>query len=105
MDYCVPNEFFIEMTGRKARLGLEGFGAISKFRKALFRPQVPFRLVALDVETANNDRGSICQIGVACVQSDNSIETWVTYVDPQTSRWGFAGLHGISNTIVAGRRL
>lgn len=65
-------------------------------------PQGPFRFVALDVETANNDRGSICQIGVACVRPDNSIETWVTYVDPQTSRWVFTGLHGISNATVDG---
>lgn len=36
-------------------------------------PKGPFRFVALDVETANNDRSSICQIGVACVRPDNSI--------------------------------
>lgn len=65
-------------------------------------PQGPLRFVALDVETANNDRGSICQIGVACVRPDNSIETWVTYVDPQTSHWVFSGLHDISNATVAG---
>lgn len=59
-------------------------------------PEGPFRFFALDVETANNDRGSICQIGVACVRPDNSIETWVTYVDPQVDRWVFTYLHGIS---------
>lgn len=57
---------------------------------------------ALDVETANNDRGGICQIGVACMRPDNSVETWVTYVDPQTSRWVFTGLHGISSATVTG---
>lgn len=65
-------------------------------------PKGSFRFAALDVETANNDRSSICQIGVACVRQDNSIETWVTYVDPQTSRWVFTGLHGISNVTVSG---
>ncbi|WP_240512373.1 exonuclease domain-containing protein [Pseudoruegeria sp. SK021] len=65
-------------------------------------PKGPFRFEALDVETANNNRASICQIGVACVRPDNSIETWVTYVDPQTSRWVFTGLHGISNATVRG---
>lgn len=59
-------------------------------------PKGPFRFFALDVETANNDRGSICQIGVACVRPDNSIETWMTYVDPQVDRWIFTYLHGIS---------
>ncbi|MBT9386283.1 exonuclease [Pseudooceanicola sp. CBS1P-1] len=65
-------------------------------------PTGPFRFVALDVETANHDRASICQIGVACVRPDNTIETWTTYVDPKTSRWDFTGLHGISGATVAG---
>jgi len=65
-------------------------------------PKGPFRFFALDVETANNDRGSICQIGVACVCPDNSIETWVTYVDPQVDRWVFTYLHGISARTVKG---
>lgn len=59
-------------------------------------PEGPFRFFALDVETANNDRGSICQIGVAGVRPDNSIETWVTYVDPKVDLWVFTSLHGIS---------
>ncbi|MBW0159506.1 3'-5' exonuclease [Sinorhodobacter sp. B57] len=65
-------------------------------------PKGPFRFFALDVETANNDRGSICQIGVACVRPDNSIETWMTYVDPQVDRWVFTSLHGISARTVRG---
>lgn len=65
-------------------------------------PGGPFRFVALDVETANYDRATICQIGVACVRPDNSIETWATYVDPRTSTWAFTGLHGISQTTVRG---
>ncbi len=65
-------------------------------------PEGPFRFFALDVETANNDRGSICQIGVACVRPDNSVETWVTYVDPQVERWVFTYLHGISARTVQG---
>lgn len=65
-------------------------------------PKGPFRFFALDVETANNDRSSICQIGVACVRSDNSMETWVTYIDPQTTKWVFSYLHGINNDTVAG---
>lgn len=63
-------------------------------------PSGPFRFVALDVETANHDRASICQIGIACVRPDNSIETWTTYVDPCTSTWAFTGLHGICQSTV-----
>lgn len=65
-------------------------------------PSGPFRFLALDVETANYDRASICQIGVACVRPDNSIETWMTYVDPCTPTWAFTGLHGISQSTVRG---
>jgi len=65
-------------------------------------PAGPFRVFALDVETANHNRGSICQVGVACVRPDNSIDTWVTLVDPQTETWQFSYLHGITNTMVQG---
>jgi len=65
-------------------------------------PCGPFRFFALDVETANNDRGSICQFGVACVRPDGAIETWVTLVDPRTSRWVFSGLHGVTAEMVQG---
>jgi len=65
-------------------------------------PEGPFRFYALDVETANNNRGSICQIGVACVRHDDSIETWATYVDPQVDHWAFTYLHGISAQTVQG---
>lgn len=68
-------------------------------------PQGPFRFVALDVETANNDRGSICQIGVACVRPDNTIVTWKAHVDPQVQEWRFTYLHGISAKTVAGAPL
>ncbi len=64
-------------------------------------PDGPFRFFALDVETANHDRGSICQVGVACVRPDNQIETWVTLINPRTSHWVFSGLHGITGAMVA----
>lgn len=78
-----------------------GSAPLRQTRVAPF-PRGPFRFFALDVETANNDRGSICQIGVACVRLDNSIETWRTYVDPQVDRWMFTYLHGISARTVHG---
>lgn len=65
-------------------------------------PPGPFRFVALDVETANYDRGSICQIGLAFVRPDNSIETWVTYVDPGTEDWSCSRIHGITGRTVHG---
>lgn len=76
-------------------------GPVRQPRVTLF-PKDPFRFFARDVETANNDRGSICQIGVACVRPDNSFEAWVTYVDPQVDRRVFTHLHGISARTVQG---
>lgn len=65
-------------------------------------PDGPFRFFALDVETANHDRASICQVGIACVLPDDRIETWVTLVDPGTDHWVFSGLHGITPGMVVG---
>ncbi|WP_235857844.1 3'-5' exonuclease family protein [Marimonas lutisalis] len=65
-------------------------------------PDGPFRFFALDVETANHDRASICQLGLACVRPDNRIETWVTLVDPRTDRWVFSDLHGITADMIVG---
>ena len=65
-------------------------------------PEGPFKFFALDVETANHDRGSICQIGVACVRPDDTIVTWVTYVDPQVDHWVFTYLHKIDAKTVRG---
>ena len=36
------------------------------------------------------------------MRPDNSIETWVTYVDPQVDRWVFTYLHGINARTVRG---
>lgn len=68
-------------------------------------PVGPFRFFALDVETANYDRASICQIGVACVRPDNTIETWMTYVEPQVDHWVFTHLHNIDANTVRGAPL
>ncbi|WP_421747448.1 3'-5' exonuclease [Cognatishimia sp.] len=60
-----------------------------------------FRFVALDVETASREHGSICQIGLGCAAMDGSVQTWSCYVNPQTEFAPFnTELHGISaNTV------
>lgn len=68
-------------------------------------PEGPFRFFALDVETANNTRGSICQLGIAGVRADGSIATWVSYVDPQTDDWSCTRIHGITGDHVIGAPL
>jgi DNA polymerase-3 subunit epsilon len=57
----------------------------------------PFRFIAVDVETAAYDVASICQIGLAFVRFDRSIETYSTYIDPCTRfADGNTRLHGIN---------
>lgn len=61
------------------------------------------RFVALDVETANADAASICQIGLALVEPSGAMETVSFYVDPEDEFAGFnTRLHGISAATVAG---
>lgn len=41
------------------------------------------RFIALDVETANPDMSSICQIGIVDFEDGEPAETWSSLVDPQ----------------------
>jgi len=66
-------------------------------------PEGSFRFIALDVETACSDAASICQIGLACVQSDNQIQTFSILVNPGTRFDPFnIQLHGIGPDHVRG---
>jgi DNA polymerase III subunit epsilon len=65
-------------------------------------PVGTFRFVALDVETACSDVASICQIGLACVQPDNQIQTFSMLINPRTRFDPFnIQLHGIGPDHVA----
>lgn len=57
--------------------------------------------VAIDVETANPNMSSICQIGIALFRGESLIEEWKTYVDPEDyfdemNIW----IHGITEEMV-----
>lgn len=59
--------------------------------------------VAIDVETANSSRASICQIGVAKYVDGEVDSEWVTYVDPETEFDGMnISIHGIDDSTVKG---
>ena len=63
-----------------------------------------FRFIALDVETANGDSSSICQIGLACVPDDGPIMTLSMLVDPEMRFSAFnIKLHGIGPDTVQGQ--
>ncbi|MEO2015364.1 MAG: exonuclease domain-containing protein [Fuerstiella sp.] len=59
------------------------------------------KFIALDVETANADLASICQIGIAIFADDGSVEQWESLVDPEDEFDSFnIRLHGIDESSV-----
>lgn len=59
--------------------------------------------VAIDVETANPDMASICQIGLARYKDGSLTEEWKSYIDPQDYFDGInISIHGIDESTVRG---
>lgn len=59
--------------------------------------------VAIDVETANQDNSSICQIGLATFKNGVVVDTWESLVDPETYfSYTNIGIHGITKDKVMG---
>ncbi len=58
---------------------------------------------AIDVETANADRASICQIGIVHVQAGMVVDRWQTLVNPEDwfDPWNVS-IHGIDEKDVRG---
>jgi DNA polymerase III subunit epsilon len=46
-------------------------------------PEAPAEFSAIDVETANADMASICQIGIAHFRDGVTLKEWKTYVNPE----------------------
>lgn len=68
----------------------------SRFGHAERVPTGLFRFIAIDVETACSDAASICQIGIACVDPGDRIETFSMLVNPRMRFDPFnIRLHGI----------
>ena len=58
--------------------------------------------VALDVETANENVGSICQIGLAGYKDNELVREWVSLVNPEEKFSPFnISVHGLTATDVA----
>ena len=59
--------------------------------------------IAIDVETANADMSSICQIGLAYFKEELLCEEWKSYVDPEDFFDGInISIHGIDESTVQG---
>ena len=58
---------------------------------------------ALDIETANADRASICQVGIAVYENGELVHEWKSLVDP-LDRFDFTNvsIHGIDARAVKG---
>lgn len=68
------------------------------------RAERTFDFVTIDVETANPDMGSICQIGVARFSSGQVIGEWSTLVDPEDYFDDVnVSIHGIGAQAVRGQ--
>lgn len=61
------------------------------------------QFAAIDVETANADLSSICQVGVAIFQNGVYASSWSSLVDPEDEFDGFnVSIHGIDEQVVKG---
>ena len=59
------------------------------------------RFLSLDVETANPDLSTICQVGVGIFENGVLTGTWSSYVDPKDYfHWRFIEIHGITAAMV-----
>lgn len=60
--------------------------------------------VSIDVETANADMGSICQIGIAKFVDGQLVGEWASLVDPEDYFDGMnVSIHGIDSHMVIGK--
>lgn len=62
------------------------------------------RFVAIDVETANPDLSSICQIGLVVFENGVEVDAWSSLINPETwFHWMNEEIHGISEAQVQGK--
>ncbi len=62
------------------------------------------RFAAIDIETANPDMSSICQVGIAEFADENLIDEWSTLIDPEDYFDGVnVSIHGIEPQMVKGQ--
>ena len=60
--------------------------------------------VAIDVETANSDMASICQIGIAKFSNGKLVDEWSSLIDPEDYFDSInIGIHGIDEDCVSGK--
>lgn len=62
------------------------------------------RFTVIDIETANSDMASICQIGMARFANGSLLDEWSTLVDPEDDfDYVNVSIHGIKPSMVCGK--
>jgi len=61
------------------------------------------RFIAIDFETANNNRNSACALGIALVEDLVITDQFYTLIKPPQSYFNFTGIHGITREDVKDR--
>lgn len=98
MEFSI--EIYIETVAKNKNAGNNNPG-----RKAR-KPARKEHFLSLDVETANTDNASICQIGIAEYENNKLINQWSTLVDPEEEFDPFnVSIHGITEHKVKGEPL
>ena len=68
--------------------------------------EAPLNFTAVDVETANADLSSICQVGIVTFENGGLKEKWETLVNPEDEFDGMnVSIHGITEDTVKGAPL
>lgn len=84
--------------------GFAHFGTLLNGRAHLQHSLHMPTFVAIDVETANADCASICQIGMAHFEAGQLVDQWVSLVDPCAAfRADNTRIHGICASAVRGQ--
>jgi DNA polymerase III subunit epsilon len=71
---------------------------------AIFAPgKKIMRFLSLDVETANWDSSSICQIGIGLFENGELVDSWESLIDPQSPfHYTNVRIHGITEEMITG---
>lgn len=80
-----------------------GGNLIDDRRAWMWYADTTMKFIALDVETANPSRASICQIGIAHFEDGRFSEKWESLVNPEDEFYPLnIRIHGIDESMVAG---
>ena len=54
--------------------------------------------VAIDFETANNERTSVCAVGIVVVRDGEIVDSYYSLIHPEPNYYVFTYIHGITQS-------